>query len=372
MKKIVIIAIFSFFVLEFLTYTFADGTKQINTNNPSVGNSNTTAQQTKQKILNFLSKVKELNGGKNDLVTVQTLKLKSFHNPEGIAISSNGNIWVANDGNGTVTELNKNYQFIGAYNAGGDPENIAIDISGDIWVQKGNGYIAELSPQGVWLNGYDTGAFSDDIAISPGGLIWVSSNLTNSVALLEMTSQGQLVSTYIIGNVSGGPHNIAIDATGNIWATKENPSVVMNLNMSNNAITVHPAGNNPWGVAVAPNGNVFVVDNGVWPSPGHSVAEFNPEGIIFGIFPTGKYPKQIAIDTDGDIWVTNQGDNSITELNPQGIVLSSYHVGKSPWGIAIAHNGDIIVSNKGNNTLSIIKGAEKTPEYFPYSGPQWP
>ncbi|MHB1546655.1 MAG: Vgb family protein [bacterium] len=372
MKKIALMIIFSFLAFGFSAYTFADGTQQINTSNANASNSNIATQQLKQKILNFMNNIKGLNNGKSGQVTVQTITSKSFHNPEGIAISSNGNIWVVNYGNGTVTELNNKYQFISSYNVGGNPENIAIDISGDVWVVKGNGYIAELSPQGVWLNGYDTGAFSDDIAISPGGLIYVTSTLNNSVALLEMTSQGQLVSSYTIGDVLGGPHNVAIDAIGNVWVTKENPSVVLNLNISTNVFTAHPAGSNPWGVAIAPNGNVFVVDNGVWPSPGRSVTEFNPEGVIFGIFPTGKYPKQIAIDTDGDIWVTNQGADSVTELNPQGIVLGSYHVGKSPYGIAIAHNGDVIVSNKKDNTLSIIKGAEKTPEYFPYSGPQWP
>ena len=49
MKKIALIVIFYFFVLGFLTYVFADGTQQINTNNASASNSNTTAQQGKRE-----------------------------------------------------------------------------------------------------------------------------------------------------------------------------------------------------------------------------------------------------------------------------------------------------------------------------------
>ncbi|MHB8232913.1 MAG: Vgb family protein [bacterium] len=372
MKKIAVILIFSLLIFGFSMSAFADETQQ--------SSPNVSAQQMKEKILNLVNKMKNMNGEKEGHIVVRTITSSSFHNPEGMAISSNGNIWVANHGNGTVIELNDKYKVIGAYSvgnmmgniAGSIPQNIAIDMSGDLWVVNGGGFITELSPQGVFLQNYDTGSYSDDITISPGGLIWVTSTLNNSSALVEMTSSGELVSRYLIGSVSAGPHNVVIDANGNVWATKENPSLVVNLNMQNNVFSVHPAGNNPWGIAIAPNGNVFAVDNGVWPSPGHSIVEFNSQGVIFGIYPTGQYPKQIAIDTDGDIWVTNQGSNSVTELSPQGITLGSYHVGKSPWGIVIAHNGNVIVSNKEGNSLSVIKGAENTPEYFPYQGPQWP
>lgn len=363
MKKLAIFIFILFLAPIFSINVFADGIHQPNSNN--------SARQLKAKILNLLSKIKKMNGADGH-VTVQTITSKSFHNPEGIAIASNSNIWVANNGNGTVAELNKNYKVIGSFRSGNLPENIAIDISGDIWVVNGGGNISELSPQGVFLQSFDTGAFSYDIAISPGGLIWVTSTLNNSTALLELTPQGDIVNRYVIGDVLGGPHNIAIDSFGNIWITKENPSVILNLNLQTNSITTHPAGSNPWGIAISPDGNPFVVDNGVWLSPGRSVVEFSPQGVIFGIYPVGIYPKQIAIDTDGDIWVTNQGANSVTKLSPQGMDLGTYHVGKSPWGIAIAHNGDVIVSNKEANTLTVIKGAETTPGYFPYQGPQWP
>ena len=63
--------------------------------------------------------------------------------PEGIAIDSSGNVWVANDGNGTigtasgdsnVTELNSSGTTIGTYIVGINPIAIAIDTKGNVWV----------------------------------------------------------------------------------------------------------------------------------------------------------------------------------------------------------------------------------------------
>lgn len=363
MKNVILNSIISIFlVIGFSTYVFASGAPQVKTKNPVLNNPTG--------------------------VTIKTVNSKSFRTPEGIAISSDGDIWVANWSNDTVTELNNDYKVIGSYNVGHvfgwnhrNPQNIAIDASGNIWVSNGDATISELSPTGAFLKNLNSGTWSNDIVISPGGLIWALAIYNNKTWLDEITPQGEIVGKYIIGvrnpriigNQNVIPHNIAIDANGNIWATTDN--AVVNVNMSANTILKHPAGLIPWGIAIAPSGNIFIADHGSggWlGTPGHSIMELNPEGAIFSSITTGKFPKQIAIDTDGDIWVTNQGTNSVTKYSPQGLVLGSYHVGKTPWGIAIAHNGDVIVSDKGSNTLTIIKGAETTPEYFPYSGPQWP
>jgi hypothetical protein len=97
-----------------------------------------------------------------------------------------------------------------------------------------------------------------------------------------------------------------------------------------------------------------------------------------------------AIDSAGNIWVANggngtpgtaAGDSNVTELSPSGRVIGTYVAGMVPIGIAIDKSGNVWVENYGNGTAGTTltdgnvqeyMGAAKGPQYFPYSGPQWP
>ncbi len=45
-----------------------------------------------------------------------------------------------------------------------------------------------------------------------------------------------------------------------------------------------------------------------------------------------------------------------------------YNIGSGPHGIAIDSAGDVWVSNPGSDTVGVAKG----PQYFQYTGPIWP
>jgi Putative Ig domain len=76
-----------------------------------------------------------------------------------------------------------------------------------------------------------------------------------------------------------------------------------------------------------------------------------------------------AVDTSGDVWVTNHNGNSITEFAPQGQVLGSHTdagmVG--PNGVAIDASGNIWVANN-NSTLSEYKTGSQTFASLPNGG----
>ncbi|MCL5277256.1 MAG: hypothetical protein M1517_05720, partial [Deltaproteobacteria bacterium] len=83
----------------------------------------------------------------------------------------------------------------------------------------------------------------------------------------------------------------------------------------------------------------------------------------------------------GDVWVANF-TGSVTALYPTDGTMSSYYVGGTPLGIAIDSKGNVWVTDTGGGFLfnspssngSVIEliGAAKGPQYFPYTGPQWP
>ena len=77
---------------------------------------------------------------------------------------------------------------------------------------------------------------------------------------------------------------------------------------------------------------------------------------------------------------TAPANSSVMELSSSGTVIGTYN-GNKPYGIAIDESGNAWVTNIGNGTVGMASGdsnvmeymgAAKGPQYFPYSGPQWP
>lgn len=121
--------------------------------------------------------------------------------------------------------------------------------------------------------------------------------------------------------------------------------------------------NAPQGLAVAPNGNLYVANtnsnNVLVYNPAHT--QLSGKTITKGIAsPTG-----VAFDTSGDLWVTNAASNSITEYNAAGtqIVGSTITNGiSSPYGLAIDGLGDLWVNN-GYVNVSVYLATASSPAF---------
>ena len=107
------------------------------------------------------------------------------------AIDRDGNIWVANGGNGipgtapgnsNLMKLSPSGALLGTYPAGTFPIGIAIDQTGNVWVENygtgtagtdpGNSNVTELSPSGQILGTFVAGTYpAGGIAIDPAGNI---------------------------------------------------------------------------------------------------------------------------------------------------------------------------------------------------------
>lgn len=76
--------------------------------------------------------------------------------------------------------------------------------------------------------------------------------------------------------------------------------------------------------------------------------------------PTGiAAPSAAAVDTAGNLWVTNAGNNQLSVLDATLGSATNYNTGSLnvPSGIAFDASGNAWVSNKGNNTLSAFTSA---------------
>ncbi len=126
--------------------------------------------------------------------------------------------------------------------------------------------------------------------------------------------------------------------------------------------------NNPYGVAIDSSGNVWVANTG-----GTTITEIPATGGNGVTYTSGSNPQGIAIDSSGNIWVTNYNGNSIEEIPATGGNGITYTSGfNGTIGIAIDASGNVWVANFDGNFVEELEGITKGPQYWPYTGPQWP
>jgi uncharacterized protein (TIGR03663 family) len=126
--------------------------------------------------------------------------------------------------------------------------------------------------------------------------------------------------------------------------------------------------NEPWGIAVAENGSVFVTDT--W---NHRIQIFSSIGQFQGEFGTfanvqqgdpqaepGKLwgPRDIAIDADGNLYITDTGNKRVQKFTPTGEFLQAWGGGgiipgafEEPVGIDIDSQGNIYVADTWNRRV---------------------
>ena len=300
--------------------------------------------------------------------------------PYDIAIDHSGNVWVTNYDTGYVTELNSSGATISTYNVVVEPTAIAIDSSGNVWVTDNYGInnnydsLMELNSSGKVIGAYNAGAYAEAIAIDAKGNVWVV-NTFSGTTVTERNSSGAVIGgPYAVGSF---PVGIAIDAKGNVWVTNEGngtagtasgDSNVTELSSSGAFIGTYGAGSSPYAIAIDPSGNVWVTN--IYSG---KVTELNSSGVTIGTYTVGSGPDGIAIDSSGDVWVANEGSYNVTELvKSSGYAPTTYAAGLGSYGIAIDSSGDVWVANESSSSVTEIFGVAKGPQYFPYSGPQYP
>lgn len=125
--------------------------------------------------------------------------------------------------------------------------------------------------------------------------------------------------------------------------------------------------NEPWGLAVAKDGTVFVADT--W---NHRIQAFSPTGQFlraFGTFANVQHdaqaepgafwgPRGIAIDAEGNLYVTDTGNKRVEKFTPNGEFLQTWGGGgivpgsfEEPVGIDIDSQGNIYVADTWNRRI---------------------
>jgi hypothetical protein len=294
---------------------------------------------------------------------------------ENIAIDGAGNVWIANGGARSVSELSSSGSFLSGasgYTGGGlyGPGPIAIDESGDAWTTSQN-CVTELSSTGVVLSGstgYTGGGIYTPvgIAIDGSGNAWVANSLGNSVT--KLSSTGSILSGPS-GYTGGGldfPQGIAIDASGNAWITNAISNTLTKISNSGSFLSGangYSGGglNASFDIAIDTYGNAWATNLG------GSASEFSNAGAALsgsaGFTGGGlSSPSGISVDGSGNVWIANI-NGTITELSSSGTVLfagsSGGYIGSSSVAIndAVDGSGNVWITNPMSNGIDEMVGA---------------
>jgi len=184
------------------------------------------------------------------------------------------------------------------------------------------------------------------------------------------------------GGGLGAPADVAIDGSGNVWATNDAGGYTGYGSISEFDSTGWPLSgssgysfsngdtvNEPQGLAVDSSGNVWEANylqytNGLW-----SIIEVSPTGSKVSKADGSYYiniPFAIALDASGDVWVTDLGsladsgspggigEWSASANSGSGEWLSTITTGgvDDPYSIAIDVSGNVWVANYSGNSIS--------------------
>ncbi len=355
-------------------------------------------------------------GGDGGLATAALLD-----DPAGIALDSSGDLFIADEYNNIIREVNATTKKIGTV-AGTDPGTSSnAPYNGGYSGDGGPATAAKLSqPQGIFVSSGGSLVIADS-----GNSVIREVNATTGVITTVVGGDGGLVYSNDDGPATdatlANPDGIVVDSQGDIFIADQDFNVIREVNAKTDDMTTI-AGNgvdgysgdggpatdaelaDPAGLALDGSGDLFIADAG-----NNVIRELNlTTGIITTVAGNGtngssgdgglatdaklSNPTGVAVDSSGNIYIADQGNNEIREVNATTRAITtiagdgtSGFAGDGgqataaelagPSGVALDGSGNLFIADTDNEVIralnlstDVITTVAGTPGMNSYSG----
>ena len=298
----------------------------------------------------------------------------SFYYPIGVAVDSNGNVYVADNFNHNIRKVSAGgvvVTFAGYGRSGSDdgigsqagfnrPSGVAVDANGNVYVADTNNYKIR--------------------------------KITSSFVVTTLAGSGSMGTADGIGAAASfsSPYGIAVDVNGNVFVSDYGSNKIRKITSSGVVTTLAGSGSNssadgigaaasfssPLSVAVDSNGNVYVADYG-----SSKIRKVTSSGVVTtlagsvvgnsdgtGSSASFNWPSGVAVDSNGNVFVADSRNEKIRKITPLGevtTVAGSGAVGSTdgtsaaasfagPAGVAVDSYGNVYVADTDNSKIRKI------------------
>lgn len=332
-----------------------------------------------------------------------------FKNPFGVAVDGSGNVYVADTLNSAVRIVSPGgavrtlTDSTSTTNPVDFPDEIALDGLGNIYVSDSQNSVFKITPAGISTVIYQNvtdhqapgyGKYRYGMAPDPAGNVYMTWGTPfDALSIVRIAADGTRAT---LGLVSQHSTCLAVDGTGNIYVANPDSSTIQKL--TSTGVTAAFAGTQggygstdgagsvarfsfPKGAACDQTGNIYVADYN-----NNSIRKVSPSGVVStlaggqivpipvltdgpGSTAQFSHPEGVAVDRDGNVYVTDSGYHVIRKITP-GSIVSTFagdpnRIGTSdgpatqaqfrgPAGIAVDQAGNLYVSDEQENTIRKI------------------
>ena len=246
--------------------------------------------------------------------------------------------------------------------------------------------------------------YAEGIAADAAGNLYVADMLVHRI--LKITPAGTLstlAGSGASGNANGTgtaasfsyPDSVAVDASGNVYVADTNNHMIRKISPSGEVTTLagsttqgstNATGNlasfrSPSGITTDASGNVYVADGG-----NNMIRKITPTGVVTTVAGNGtsgsangpgsnasfNFPRGIAVDTAGNIFVSDSWNNMIRKIDTTGTVTtlagtttdgSANGTGSAasfsgPHGMTIDSSGNLFVADAGGLLRKVTPAGE--------------